>query len=596
MHVASYVLAGMVCLALLFLAVALVKRATRRASCPSCGALLEPGTRECPHCDRSVQTAEAEPMSSESRSPEKPAGSVAAAPQMRASPGQAQLGISLADTPPAEADRGVLVAVTGPLAGECFAIPGGGLAIGRLPENDVVLAGEAMVSRQHAVIALEQGRHVLYDRDSANGTWVNGQRVFRHVLTVGDRVQIWQSEFAYSLPGKPTPAMPISVTPSIPSSVAGQPFDGYILECLIGRGGMSEVFRARDPGGNLVAIKILQVTDPYLVAKFVQEGNKIGPLLSGHPNIVRVHKFDRSSDQRLYIVMEYVDAPPLRRLMGQGLAEERVVRLVGQVCCALAVAHEHNVVHRDIKPENILVDHGDVAKVLDFGIAKLTSASTVTRDKIVGTPEYISPEQARGEPVCAASDVYALGIVLYELLTGTVPFGRTSGGDAYSSALAVIRQHLEERPEPPRRRKPGAEISAKLERVVLRALEKNPKKRYETAAEMRSALGYEPAEAARPTPVSIRPACLYITQGPRQGSSIGLSDRIVTIGRADLDPSNTAISRQHVTVFVRGDGYWLQDCSTNGTWVDNQRVYGEIPLRLGAQIAIANTVLCLAPS
>lgn len=571
---------------------ALVRRAGRRPRCADCGAALEAGGRVCPRCGEAGLAEGAELLGGRSRAAEQP-GSVGAEALPGGSHSKAKGDAASADTPRVSAVSAVLIALSGPLAGQRFPISGESLAIGRLAENDVVLAGEAMVSRQHAVITAEQGRHVLYDRDSANGTWVNGQRVFRHVLTVGDRVQIWHSEFAYNTSGDLTPAVPIPAPPAPAPTVVGQPFDGYMLEGLIGRGGMSEVFKARDPAGNLVAIKILQVTDPYLVAKFVQEGNKIGPLLRGHPNIVEVHKFDRSGDQRLYIVMEYVDAPSLRRLMGQAMAEERVVHLVGQVCSALALAHEHNIVHRDIKPENILVGQGDVAKVLDFGIAKLTSASTVTRDKIVGTPEYISPEQARGEPVSAASDVYALGILLYELLTGVVPFGRSAEGDAYSSALKVIRQHLEERPEPPRKRKPGAGISARLEKVALRALEKSPKKRYASASEMGTALGYEPVEAVALPSRQTRSACLLITQGPRQGVSLPLSDEVVVVGRSDLDPSNTAISRQHVSLFVRGDSYWLHDTSRNGTWVDNQRVYGEIPLRPGAQIVIANTVLCL---
>jgi serine/threonine protein kinase len=485
------------------------------------------------------------------------------------------------------------VAVQGPLAQQHFPISVEGLSLGRHVDNDVVLAGELMVSRHHAIITPEQGQYVLYDRDSANGTWVNDQRVFRHVLVPGDRIQIWQSQFVFALPDAPLPSpVPPVAAPSV-VHVEGESFAGYHLEGLIGRGGMSEVFKARDQNGQTVAIKILQQTDPYLVNKFVQEGNKIGPLLRDHANIVYVHKFGQGPDNRLYIAMEYVDAPCLRRVMQGTLGEPEIVRIVGQVCAALAFAHQNNVVHRDIKPENILVTADGTAKVLDFGIAKLTSASTVTRDKIVGTPEYISPEQARGDPVRPASDVYSLGIVLYEMLTGSVPFRRPRVDDPLKAALEVIRQHLKDRPEPLAKRNPDIQVSKKMEQVTMRALQKNIKDRYATAQEMGQALGY--TEALEPSTAPDIPvqASLLILQGPRRGQRIGLVDGSLALGRLDLDPSDTAISRHHVSIVFRGGTYWLQDMSKNGTWLDNRRVYGEAPLKTGSVIMIGDNALRL---
>jgi len=359
---------------------------------------------------------------------------------------------------------------------------------------------------------------------------------------------------------------------------------------------MSEVFRARDSNGRLVAIKILQETDPYLVAKFAQEGNKIGPLLRGHPNIVYVYEFGQSPDNRLYIVMEYVDAPSLRKSIRQPLSEADTVKIVGQVCSALAFAHRNNVVHRDIKPENILVTTEGAAKVLDFGIAKLTSASTVTRDKIVGTPEYISPEQARGEPVRPASDVYSLGIVLYEMLTGSVPFRRPRTEDPYKAAIEVIRQHLKENPEPLRKRNPSAQVSVRLERVTMRALKKDLKERFSTAQEMGQALGYREEDQPRLAPTTPTSVNLVILQGPRQGQRIPLTSQPLTLGRAELGSSNTIISRQHANILFRGGNYWLEDTSKNGTWVDNLRVYGEVPLKGGSMIVIGENVLRLEQS
>lgn len=486
-----------------------------------------------------------------------------------------------------------LIATGGPLSQQTFDIPSQGLSIGRHSDNNIILADELMVSRYHAVIVQEQGQHVLYDRDSANGTWVNEQRVFRHVLAPGDRIQIWNSQFAYSpyaqVPPQPLPAP----APSPTIHIVGECFCGYQLESLIGRGGMSEVYKARDSQGRIVAIKILNETDPYLVAKFVQEGNQIGPLLRGHENIVYVYEFGQSPDRRLYIVMEFVDAPSLRKSIRGPFSEMDTVKIVGQVCSALAFAHENSVVHRDIKPENILVGTDGVAKVLDFGIAKLTSASTVTRDKIVGTPEYISPEQARGEPVQPASDVYSLGILLYEMLTGSVPFRRLRTEEPFKAAIDVIRQHLKEEPEPLHRRNPTADVSQRMEQATMRALKKDLNERFATAKELGEAMGYQEPSDRITTSVQPVQASLVIVQGPFRGQRLTLSSQTLPLGRKELGSENATISRRHANIVFRAGSYWLEDMSKNGTWVDNTRVYGEAPLVNGSVIVIGDNVLRL---
>lgn len=486
-----------------------------------------------------------------------------------------------------------LVGIEGPLDQQTFTLTSQALSIGRHGDNDIVLSDELMVSRHHAIIVQEQGQLVLYDRDSANGTWVNDQRVFRHQLAPGDRIQIGNSRFAFStderIPPQPTPP----VQPSATSHVSGDSFCGYQLENLIGRGGMSEVYRARDDQGRLVAIKILNVIDPYLVDKFIQEGNQIGPLLRGHDNIVYVHEFGQSPDRRLYIVMEYVDALSLRKSIRGPISEMDTVKIVGQVCSALAFAHENDVVHRDIKPENILVGTDGAAKVLDFGIAKLTSAATVTRDKIVGTPEYISPEQARGDPVLPASDVYSLGILLYEMLTGTVPFRRSRSEEPFQAAITVIRQHLKEEPEPLHARNPAARISPELERVTMRALRKGLKERYTSARELGEALGYQPYPDRTTTSEQPAQASLLVVQGPLCGKRIYLAALPLDLGRRELGSDDTTISRCHARISRRGGSYWLEDTSKNGTWVNNTRVYGEAPLADGSVIVIGDSVLKL---
>lgn len=530
-----------------------------RRVCPRCGGRLSGRSANCPVCARQP-------------SPD---------------------GLATSNQPAEAISSPMLIAAEGPLAPRRFSIPSQGLTIGRHPDNDVALVDELMVSRFHSTITLEHGRHVLYDRDSANGTWVNDQRVFRHVLTPGDRIQIWHSKFIFSRSDTPPPPPQPPATPQPTVHTVGEQFCGYHLESLIGRGGMSEVYRARDPQGRTVAIKILQERDPYLVSKFIQEGNQIGPLLRGHANIVYVYEFGRSPDRRLYIVMEYLEAPSLRRILNGPLGEQETVRIMARVCEALAFAHQHNIVHRDIKPENILVAPDGTVKVLDFGIAKLTSATTVTQDKIVGTPEYLSPEQARGEPVLPASDVYSLGIVLYEMLTGTVPFPRPRNGEPYRAAMEVIRQHLKEKPKPMHIGNPQTEVSPRLERITMRALKKQLKHRYPSARELGRALGYLEPRAQPLETGHTPPGWLVITQGPNQGHRIPLSNQHLTLGRLELGSSNAMISRRHANVFYRGGSYWLEDISKNGTWVDNQRVYGELPLTGRSVIVIGDIVLRL---
>jgi serine/threonine protein kinase len=211
----------------------------------------------------------------------------------------------------------------------------------------------------------------------------------------------------------------------------------------------------------------------------------------------------------------------------------------------------------------------------------------------VGTPEYISPEQARGEPVKPASDVYSLGVVLYEMLAGSVPFPRPVGAEPYKAAIEVVRQHLKEEPEPLRKRNPTARVSSKLERVTMRALKKDIDDRYDDARAFGRALGYRERSVERATPAGPVQARLVILQGPRQGQQIELTGQPLTLGRFDLGSTNATISRQHANVLFRGGSYWLEDRSKNGTWVDNLRIYGEVPLQAGAIIVIGDNVLRL---
>jgi len=239
---------------------------------------------------------------------------------------------------------------------------------------------------------------------------------------------------------------------------------------------MARVYKAVDPQGQTVALKVLWSSDSYLQEKFVQEGQ----LRLDHPNIIQVYSLGRC-DGRPYIVMEFMDGGSLRdRLLpGRPLPLSTAVPIAIQVCDGLYFAHQHGVIHRDVKPENVLFSSAGVAKVGDFGIAKVTAAASHTSaGMIIGTPYYLSYEQAQGEQVMPQSDVYSLGVVLYEMLTGYRPFE--------GEALTVVHKHLTETPTPPRRR--NSALPAEVETIVLRAMEKDVSKRFNSALELREAL------------------------------------------------------------------------------------------------------------
>ncbi len=472
-----------------------------------------------------------------------------------------------------------------------------GLTIGRSSDNDVVIPDMLAVSRYHAQVMPEGDDFVLYDRDSVNGTVVNNQRVFRHELQDKDQIQICGARFVFSRSGK-IPSR-VSTPPSPPPQTEGlifspnTQFQGYLLDEQLGQGGMSVVYRARDPEGNTVAIKILNVTDEYAIRKFIQE-QQIGVMLRDHPYVRTVYHLGRSQRHNLYLVMEYIDGYSLRRLIGT-LSDEEIVHIIGQTCVALAYAHERRIVHRDIKPENILITRDGHARVTDFGIAKLTSSVTVTSDRVVGTPEYLSPEQARGEQrIKPCTDIYSLGIVLYELLTGRVPFPLPITGDPYKAAVTVLSHHVSTPPPLPREQNPR--VTPRLEEVALRAIEKDPRKRYPTALAMSEALGYEEEavfEAIEPEPQ--QRLNLVVARGARVGHRILVEADSVTIGRADLDPEDVHVSREHAIISSRGNQCWLEDTSRNGTRVNSERVFGEVLLRPGDEIEIGKSVLRVMP-
>jgi serine/threonine protein kinase len=282
-----------------------------------------------------------------------------------------------------------------------------------------------------------------------------------------------------------------------PSLIGRTLGDRYVVERVLGTGAMGTVFCARQMGlGTLTAVKVLHPrlsSDPGLVERFQREAFAASRL--DHPNALRVLDFGQDGDL-LYLVTEYVEAGDLLTLMEAEwpLSDERLVEILSQVLSALVAVHEVGIVHRDLKPENILVladenDDGatiDVVKLCDFGIAKVARqtlprsfAHRLTEEGMVmGTPEYMSPEQAQGHAVDGRSDIYAVGVVLYHLLAGQTPF-------TADSSVGIALQHVSEMPVPPSHHR---NVHPGLEAVCLRALSKRPEDRFQTAREMRKAL------------------------------------------------------------------------------------------------------------
>ena len=263
----------------------------------------------------------------------------------------------------------------------------------------------------------------------------------------------------------------------------------YEIGGVLGRGGMAEVHRGRDLRlGREVAVKVLRsdlARDPSFQVRFRREAQAAASL--NHPAIVAVYDTgeDRSSSGATpYIVMEYVEGDTLRDVLRREgvLSPERAMNFAADICNALDFSHRNGIVHRDVKPGNVMVTPQGTVKVMDFGIARAVSDSAATMTStaaVIGTAQYLSPEQARGESVDARSDVYSVGCLLYELVTGAPPFT----GD---SPVSVAYQHVREDPRLPSSVNPA--IPPELDAILLKALSKNPANRYQSAADMRNDL------------------------------------------------------------------------------------------------------------
>jgi serine/threonine-protein kinase len=263
----------------------------------------------------------------------------------------------------------------------------------------------------------------------------------------------------------------------------GQQLDFYRVDAQVARSGMATIYRATDTrDGRIVALKIPHPdmeADPILSDRFHREAG-IGERLN-HPKVMRVYGGEKRS--RIYMVMEWCEGRLLRNILDEGrIDRDRAIRIAVGVLDGLDYIHENGVVHRDLKPENIMVDENDNIKLIDFGIAGDASARRLTYANFtatLGTPNYISPEQVKGKRGDGRSDIYAMGVILYEMLTGKLPFtGQTP--------MAAMNDRLLNHPMPPRVADPS--ISPQLQEILYRALERNPANRYARAREFQNDL------------------------------------------------------------------------------------------------------------
>jgi serine/threonine-protein kinase len=317
----------------------------------------------------------------------------------------------------------------------------------------------------------------------------------------------------------------------------------FAIEELLGSGAMGRVFRARQLAlEKPVAIKVLNAAlaiDPAFVARFAREAKAAARL--DHPNSIRVFDFGREPDGLLYIAMELVSGKDLAtEIEEQGrMPPERIANILVQVLAALSVAHEMGVLHRDLKPANVMLVRGrnddgqaiDLAKVCDFGIAKIVDSSSgpddarasthpLTAGLVVGTPEYMAPEQARGAQVDARADVYAVGVILYQMLTARLPFEA-------DTPLSMVIKHVTEAPARPSA--VCADVDPSLEAICLKALQKNPSDRFQSASEMRLALAATAARTGATSEPRAAAAAVGTSPSPTVATlerrELGLDDR-----------------------------------------------------------------------
>ncbi len=494
--------------------------------------------------------------------------------------------------PPSE-----LVALEGPLKGKRFRLRGTELSLGRGSDNDIQI-NEDGVSRRHASVRFEDGSFYLSDIGSQNGVWITGQRVWQSDIRYGDQFRVGESTFALVAYNQPAPEPIDHLTQRENTQEVGQGLSNNFEQLeRIGVGGQATVIRARSrKDGSSVVIKYLNnlpydSDGRYFRQKFEQQ-IAVGATIR-HPYCVRILGGDaRPKNDLPYLIEEYVPGGTLRERMDKhDLDPADKVRILGQVCDALAYLHKRSIIHRDLKPSNILFDANGDVKLTDFGLARI--AGTETRTKIgmrIGTPHYMSVEQAQGDSsrIVPQSDLYSLGVLAYELFTDTLPF---DGQD-----LDILTQHIKNKPRPPRELK--SSLPDPINKAILQMMEKQPQKRFQTAQEAARALGYTAEFHAGEMPSTVVRSGKLVLQNVASGMLLPISTSPKVLTRDEVNPLDKGISRRHGQIYSR-DGVWhvaeLADAtSANGIHLNGVRVVDPQPLNKNDEIRISATKLRVA--
>ncbi len=395
-----------------------------------------------------------------------------------------------------------LVIESGPLKGSKYDVEGD-VAVGRAPNNDLVIDDGAM-SLMHCRIHVGERQVLVTDLGSTNGTWVNGERIVSTSLEDGDGVVMGETKARIQIPFR-APSGTIISKPEgedpTADELSGDIFGSvtYSLNRKIADGGMGSIYEAQQFGaeGFIKKVAIKTILPRYAkresqIASFVGEARLVANLV--HQNIVQIHHLGRH-EGGYYIAMEYIDGITLTNFMSMHVQLVRqtpvdiATFITSRICRGLEYAHSKkdaegkplNLVHRDVSPNNIMIDTEGEVKLTDFGVAKAEHFMEDESDDLVGCVEFMSPEQARCAPVDGRSDIFSLGLVFYELLSGTRLF-RCPDGDVVGALKSVVEAEVPD----PRQYRP--ELPSSVVEIVLRMLAKDRDERYQTAGELARAL------------------------------------------------------------------------------------------------------------